>query len=151
MRKMFSFNLMRRRTRRRSQLPRDTLCKDGKCSGLKPSSFKRDQHKVAETTNYLLEADHLRRIAVSECHLHRGKLKAWTSAKDEPSQGTWLGSPFQTPDGGQGNLLCAYGKAYKLNGVWWWPPASSVSILPLGSALAQPHRLQQAAQGEGSI
>lgn len=149
MRKMFSFSLMCHRTRRCPRLPCDTLYKDGKCSGLKPSSFKQDQYKVAETINYPLKAEHLHTIAVSEYRLLQGKLKAWTSAKDEPSQGTWLGSPFQSLDGGQGNLLYAYGKAYKLNVFWRWPPESSVSVLSLGSTLALPEGLQQAAQGEG--
>lgn len=149
MAKMFSSNLMHRRTRRRPQLWHDTLYKDVKRSGLKPSSFKQDQYKVAETINYLRKAERLRKIAVSEYHLLQGKLKAWTSAKDEPSQGTWLGSPFQSLNRGQGNLLYAYGKAYNLNVFWRWPPESSVTVLSLGSALSLPHRPQQAAQGEG--
>lgn len=115
MRKMFPFNLMHCRTRSHPQLPCDTLYKDEKCSGLKPSTFKQDHSNVAETTNYLLKAERLERIAVRECHLLQGKPKAWTSAKDEQSQGTWLGSPFQSLDGGQRNSLYAYGKAYKLN------------------------------------
>lgn len=76
MRKMFLFNLMCHGTCRCPQFLGDTIYKDGKCSGPKPSSFKHDQYKVAETTNYLPKAEHLRRIAVSECHLLQGKLKA---------------------------------------------------------------------------
>lgn len=75
MRKMFSFNLMHHRILD-VLIYHDSLYKDGKCSGHKPSSFKQDQYKIAETTNSLPKAEYLQRIAVSECHLLQDKLKA---------------------------------------------------------------------------
>lgn len=97
--KSFPFNLMLWRTCRPPHLSPCTFYEDAKCSGLKLSSFKLGPYKLTETTHYLVRGEHLQRIAVSECHLLQGKMKAWTIAKDEPSQGTWLGSPSQSLDG----------------------------------------------------